>query len=123
MPYTCTNNNALIFLNTDSQPTLTKLFMLRTAEGKKIKIIERVAPFWQSLGDQLEFDESGSKLSLIEAEHPTDPVGCCRAMFQHWLNGNGVTPCSWGKFIELLKDLDQEVLAQEIQNALSASTK
>ena len=118
----CTNNNALIFLNTDSQPTLAKLAVLRTAEGEKIKIIERVAPFWQSLGDQLEFDTRGSKLSLIKADHSTSEA-CCRAMFQHWLNGNGVTPCSWGKLIELLDNLDEEVLAQQIQNALSASTK
>ena len=105
----------------DATPTLAKLSLLRTAGGKKIKIIERVAPSWQSLGDQLDFDESGSRLALIKAEYPTNPVACCRAMFQHWLNGNGVTPCSWRMLIELLDVLDQEVLAQEIQSALSAS--
>ena len=107
----------------DAKPTLAKLAVLRTAEGKKIKIIERVAPFWQSLGDQLDFDESGSKLALIKAEHPTNPEACCRAMFQHWLNGNGVKPCSWRKLVELIDDLDQEVLAQEIQTALLTSVK
>jgi hypothetical protein len=101
-------------------PSLGKLSLLRTAHGKKIKIIERVAPFWQSLGDQLDFDESGSKLKSIKADHSTSEA-CCRAMFQHWLSGNGVTPCSWRKLIELLNDLDQVVLAQDIQNALSAS--
>ena len=114
--FTCT-------IDLDAKPTLAKLAMLQNVEGKKIKIIEEVAPFWESLGDQLDFDESGSKLSLIKAEHPINPVGCCRAMFQHWLNGNGVTPCSWGKLVKLLEDLDQEVLAQDIQHALSASTK
>ena len=87
--------------------------------GKKIKIIESVAPLWQSLGDQLEFDKSGSKLELIKATHPNDPKACCRDMFQHWLNGNGVRPCSWGKLVELLEDCDQPDLAKEIQDALN----
>ena len=93
--------------------------MLRTAGGKKINIIERVAPFWQVLGDQLDFDESGSKLALIKADYTTSEA-CCRAMFQHWLNGNGVGPCSWRTLIGLLDDLDKEVLAQEIEAAVSA---
>ena len=109
----------VVSISSDASLTLAKLAVLRTANGKKIKIIERVAPFWQSLGDQLNFDESGSKLALIEADHSTSEA-CCRAMFQHWLNGNGVTPCSWCTLIGLLDDLDQEVLAQEIEDAVSA---
>ena len=104
----------------DAKPTLAKLSLLRTTQGKKIKIIERVAPFWQRLGDQLDFDENGSKLETINADHTTSKA-CCRAMFRHWLSGNGVTPCSWRTLIDLLDDLDEVVLAQEIQSALSAS--
>jgi hypothetical protein len=107
-------------LHSDAKPTLAKLGVLRTTQGKKIKIIERVAPFWQRLGDQLEFDESGSKVTTIKADHSTSEA-CCRAMFQHWLNGNGLTPCSWRTLIDLLDDLDEVVLAQDIQSALSAS--
>ena len=111
-----------MFYNLDATPTLAKLRVLQTAEGKKIKIVERVAPFWQSLGDQLDFDGTGSKLALIKADHSTGEA-CCRAMFQHWLNGNGVRPCSWRKLIKLIDDLDEEVLAQEIEAALLPSTK
>ena len=102
----------------DAPPSLAKLAVLRTAKGKKIKIIERVAPFWRRLGDQLDFDGGGSKLALIEAKHPMNPEACSRAMFQHWLNGNGVTPCSWRMLIELIDDLDEVVLARDIQTAL-----
>ena len=106
----------------DAVPTLAKLRLLRTAQGKKIKIIEKVAPFWQSLGDHLDFDDNGSKLALIKAEYPTNPVACCRAMFQYWLSGNGLTPCSWRTLIDLLDDLDEVVLAQDIRSALSATS-
>lgn len=73
---------------------------------------------WQSLGGQFHFDESGPKLSLIKAEHPTDPVACCREIFHHWLTGNGVRPCSWRTLIELLDDIDQDVLAMEVQKLM-----
>ena len=105
----------------DAKPSLAKLSLLPAAQGKKIKIIEKVAPFWERLGDQLNFDDSGSRLDLIKAEYPTNPEDCCRAMFQHWLNGNGLTPCSWRTLIKLLNDLDQVVFAKDIQSALSAS--
>ena len=90
--------------------------MTKNSEGKKIKIIETVASKWQILGDQLEFDERGSKLDLIKTKHPSDPVECCREMFKHWLNGNGVRPCSWRKLIELLEDCDFEVLAEQVNS-------
>ena len=40
--------------------------MMKTEEGKKIKIISAVASRWQDLGDQLEFDEFGAKLDAIK---------------------------------------------------------
>ena len=74
------------------------------------------------MGDLLEFDGSGAKLSSIEDKYRGNHEDCCRAMFQHWLNGNGVRPCSWCKLIELLRVCDQEELSQlaeEIEVALS----
>jgi hypothetical protein len=94
--------------------------MMKTKEGKRIKIIETVAWNWKALGDQLEFDEFGSKLNTIEAKNNNDPEACCREMFQHWLKGSGVRPCSWRKLIELLEDCDFEVLAGQVNSVFSA---
>ena len=102
----------------DAAPTLAKLSVLRAAGGKKIQIIKRLAPNWRGLGILLDFDETGTQLDVIEKAHPMDPVGCCQAMFQHWVKGNGVRPCSWNTLIELLDDCDQQALAKEIQEAL-----
>lgn len=100
----------------DSVPTLKKLSLMKTDEGKKIKIIATVAPRWQDLGVQLEFDELGSKLDTIKTKNLNDPENCCREMFQHWLIGNGVRPCSWRKLIELLDDCDFEMLAGQVKS-------
>ena len=104
---------------TDTTPTLGKLFLLKTSGGR-IRIIETVTPKWQKFGYQLEFDGSGTKLDVIKATHPTDPEACCRDMFQHWLIGNGVRPCSWRKLIELLEDCDLDDLAAGVRSACSS---
>ena len=77
-----------------------------------------MAPLWQTLGDLLDFDESGSKLDLIKAENPCEPEACCRAMFQHWLKGNGVKPHTWWKLTELIADCYSEDFADDIRDAL-----
>ena len=102
----------------EATPTLAKLSVLRVAGGKKIQIIKRLAPNWRGLGILLDFDESGTQLDIIEKAHPMDPVACCQAMFQYWVKGNGVRPCSWNTLIELLEDCDQQGLAKEIQDGL-----
>lgn len=97
------------------------LSVLKTCEGKKIRIIKSVAPFWHQLGLLMDFDNTGTQLEIIAKQHPMDPEACCLAVFQHWMKGNGVKPCSWRKLIELIDDCGQEVLAEEIQAALSPS--
>ena len=94
--------------------------MLRTAKGQKIQIIKRLAPNWRDVGILLDFDESGTELDIIEKTHPTDPKACSQAMFQHWLKGNGLTPCSWRTLIDVLGDCDQQALAKEIQEAIAS---
>ena len=105
----------------DSPPTIAQLLLLKTAAGGKIRIISRLAPHWRDLGYIMNFDDTGAEIETIKQKYHGDPKECCRAMFQHWLNGNGVRPCSWGTLIELLEDCDQQALVEEIQSALSAS--
>ena len=82
--------------------------------------MKKVSPGWYDLGVLMDFDDSGTKLDIIRESYHNNPVSCCRAMFQHWLNGNGRKPTSWRTLIELLEDSDQTVLAGEVRNALIA---
>ena len=96
-----------LHITIDASPTLS---YWRTATGK-IRIIKKIAPYWENLGVLLDFDPSGAQLAIIDKKHRSDPEACCRAMFQHWLEGNGVKPCSWHTLTELLEECDQQALA------------
>ena len=86
-----------------SQPTIAQLSLLKTATGGKIRIISQLAPHWRDLGCIMKFDDTGAEIQSIEQQYRGVPKDCCRAMFQHWLSGNGVRPCSWGTLIEQLE--------------------
>ena len=104
----------------DASPSLAELSVLRTAKGQKIKIIKRLAPNWRNVGILLDFDKSGTELDIIEKNHQTNLIACSQAMFQHWLKGNGLTPCSWRTLIDVLRDCDHQALAKEIQEAIAS---
>ena len=107
----------MVLYSLDDTPTLAKLSVFRAARGKRIQIIKRLAPNWRDLELDLEilldFDEAGSQLDIIDSKHRGDPEAFCQAMFQHWLKGNGVKPCSWNTLVELLDDCGQQALARD----------
>jgi len=69
--------------------SLEKLSQMKLPFEERVKIIETVAKDWRRVGTQLNFDRFGNQLDIIEKQKLKDPVACCEAMFQHWLNGNG----------------------------------
>ena len=104
-------------------PTMSKLQVLQAANGKKIKIIDTIASEWMTLGDLLAFDDCSKKLNSIKQECSSVPNRCCREMFQCWIAGEGVQPCTWQKLIELISDCGEIVLAEQIKSALSSPAK
>lgn len=115
--FTVVHTNALYI---DTKPRLASLSLLREG-GKNIAIIESLATCWKKLGTLLDFDEIGEQLDIIERQYPTDPEECCRAVFKHWLKGNGIKPCSWRMLIKLIGDCRKQELAENIRIALTES--
>ena len=105
----------------DSSPSLAELSVLKTGKEKKIHIIKRLSPYWRNVGTVFNFDKTGNQVDIIDGKYRGDPEACCQAVLQHWLKGNGVKPCSWRTLIEVIEDCTQEVLAEEIQLALTSS--
>ena len=104
-----------------TSPRLAQLKVMKTPDGEKITIIKRVAPSWRDIGDLLDFDAKGDTITKIEADEGHKGVeSCCRCMFQHWLEGNGVQPPSWATLLEILEDCHFNALAAQVKNILSA---
>ena len=91
---------------------------LKTTKGERVNIIESIAPVWKDVGYLMDLDPEGRKVKHIEAEHAHKQNGlciCCQEMFQLWLDSPHAT---WGSLIELLVDSEQQVLAEQVKDAL-----
>ena len=89
---------------------------LKTKSGK-INIIQKVAPFWVDLALNLDFDPTGTTIPAIEKKYRYDPEACCREMMQMWLTGRGTQPATWELLVEILRDCNLIVLAQQVEEA------
>ena len=103
----------------DSTPSLRDLTVLKTRSGERLEIIKSLAPDWKAFGVYLNFDTTGSQLSLIEAQHGRhNPQTCCRDMMIHWLLGNGQQPTTWRTLLALLEVGERANLAWQIRQEL-----
>ena len=89
---------------------------LKNKSGEKISIINKVAPCWSQFAAQLDFDREGSCIQTIEKKCHWDPVACCEEMMKLWLKGKGSRqPVTWKLVVEILRDTDLNVLANQIE--------
>ena len=91
-----------------------KLNLLNTSGGS---IIQTVASRWKQIGYQLGLDAVA--IEAIEADRMYDRESCCRAMFQYWLEGNGIQPVSWDTLIRILRDCHFNALATEVASTIN----
>ena len=101
------------------KPTMAQLTMLKTAKGDVVKTIQTIAPDWKDLGYLMDFDQTGSRVSLIEAEYAHQRNGvltCCQEIFKLWLRRGDAT---WVKLNELLIVSDYKGLAEQVMDAVS----
>ena len=55
-------------------------------------------------------------MNIFELQY-RDPMNACVAMFQYWLEGNGVK-ATWGNLIEILQDFEESSLATDLKDIL-----
>lgn len=120
--YCCTAMTLLLWLfpPTEGQPpkiSMRSLGALKTGSGEKINIIKQVAYRWKDFALQLDFDTVGTKVQLIDKKLHSDPEECCQEAMRAWLQGEGRQPATWELLVEILKDLDLNVLASQIEEA------
>ena len=85
------------------QPKLHELQLLEGVGGRKVRVIERVAPDWKHLAISLKFDLW--KIKTIEKDYKTSTEEACQEMFMRWLAGEHdlAQPCTWDTLIKCLR--------------------
>ena len=87
--------------------------------GKIIEIIKYIAADWHDrVGIHLNFDSTGRTLALIRARNRSDPEACCIDMMMEWLEGRGRQPANWATLVNVLKDAEFSVLAEDVEQLL-----
>ena len=95
---------SLYDLHLGKAPKLHELLLLKYANGKELRIMEAVAPFWKKVANTLGFDEA--RIRAIEIGCHYQPEDATREMFCRWLEGDRhLKPATWSTLIQSLKDV------------------
>ena len=96
-------------------PTLLKLKKMKGADGKPLKIVQKIAAHdYTTFGMCLLQDENGEVVALIEKDHIIRGAeSVTQAILQKWLTSDAPTR-TYQHLIECLKDADLGALAELI---------
>ena len=100
----------------DSMPTLKQLKLIEIG-NEKIKITVITCKAWKNIGELLDFDDLGSKVSSIKAETSGLEDRLIEVLLL-WMKGESrdYKPASWRTFIKLLRDSGHHALAKKIDD-------
>ena len=96
------------------QPTLPWLHTFPTSFGN-VRIIERIGVHYHHLSILLLNDATGAITAAIEAMY-RDQNRITEAILQKWLEGTGRAPQTWATLITVLREIELNVLAKEIED-------
>ena len=96
-------------------PTLLKLMKMKGADGKPLKIVQKIAAHdYTTFGMCLLQDENGEEVALIEKDHIIRGAeSVTQAILQKWLTSDALTR-TYQHLIECLEDADLGALAELI---------
>ena len=90
-------------LCSSATPKLHQLDCLEE-NGKKVKLIDATAAFWDKVAIRLHFE--GRDIARIARDHHQQSVLAATTVFIEWLDGKGRQPPSWAVLIKALKETE-----------------
>ena len=102
-----------------SRPTILLLQRLPKRSGGSIKIIQEIGINYHNLGICLLNDGTCAVTNAIEAQYRSDVNRITETILHRWLQGPGRKPKSWNTLITVLREIELNVLAQDIEDSLS----
>ncbi len=97
---------------------MPQLTAFHSTTGRKIKVIEEVGTHYHDFGTLLLQDDNGQKVKSIVQECRENPKAINREILIQWLDGRGRLPVSWETLVVVLRDIDLETLANDIESSL-----
>ena len=83
-------------------------------------IVAEIQNDYELLGTLLLEESSGSVVRSIKTAECGSPLDSTVAIFHQWLQGKGRQPVTWRTLIECLRDINLNVVAESIEDALSS---
>ena len=111
----------------DTQPTLQQLTYMVAPSGTELRIIKNITDKWKEVGILFNFDPTGYTIDLIDVHHdidehhvghPSRHMACCTDMMKLWLRGMGRQPATWATLVEVLRNAEFTLLANEVAMAI-----
>ena len=96
--------------------------MLKYKEGgqeRRLKIIARISSKWKTVADRI--SSNPNKAATLLQQCNNDPSQCLRQLFIDCFFTNEPAnnySCNWRGIIELLKDIDEDVFAEQVKKAV-----
>ena len=76
-------------------------------------VVPRISAYWDTVAAFLEYPIPKTK--EIDRHCRGDPRQCCKMLLEDWFtSGNGVTPKTWDKLVEVLSDIN-DIAAATVQ--------
>ena len=106
--------------NIAGSPTLLQLKTMKGADGKPMKIVQKIAARdYTTFGMCLLQDENGEEVDLIEKDHISKGAeNVTKAILQKWLTSDSPT-CTYQHLIGCLRESELGALAELIANTVT----
>ena len=103
-------------LYTGEKPTLQQLLVFPGPQ-KKIKVHEQIGIKYYELGAFLLDDDTGAIVKAIAQEYSNNADNINKEILSKWLQGMGKQPVTWNTLIEVLRDIDLNSLANDVESS------
>ena len=116
-------NCTLSYTGLDDKPTM-RLF-IKFPDGKDgfIRIRDKIGIKYSDYGIFLLDDDTGSRVATIKSKHLGDPKPIIEEITREWLEGSGEKPVTWRTLVRVLREIELETLADEIETSCNGLSR
>ena len=107
-------DNVDLTIGDQDQPMLTECIGLQGLE-RRIKLPQEIGTKYKPFGTLLLEDRTGERVNAISLRHMNNAEKVNVTILEEWIAGRGKYPVTWKTLTEILKDLELNVLAGEIE--------